>query len=91
MLINILGMSEEQMEKFLIIYASSFTRMMLETSKNFLIQLESVSDMARNLNLSINVIQEYIIDKQAVLDSLNNEFSLFKKHIEEEKSEFIRT
>ncbi len=57
-------------------------------SRNSYYGLESVSDLARNLDLSIYDIQGYIIDKQAELDKLNKELLLVKRQVEQKKSEF---
>jgi len=85
-----LGMTEEQIENFLEHLNVFFYRNDVGDIKNFLIQLESVSDMVRNLDLSIYDIEEYIIDKQAELYSLICRIVQIKKIIEDEKDEFVR-
>jgi transcriptional regulator with XRE-family HTH domain len=85
-----LGMTEEQIENFLEHLNVFFYRNDVGDIKNFLMQLESVSDMVRNLDLSIYDIEEYIIDKQAELYSLILDIVQIKKNIEEEKAEFVR-
>ena len=89
-LLDNLGTSEEQIENFLEHLNVFFYRNDIGDIKNFLMQLESVSDMVRNLDLSIYDIEEYIIDKQAELYSLICNVVQIKKYIEEEKAEFVR-
>lgn len=86
-----LEMSEEQIENFLEHLSVFFYKNDVGDVKIFLMQLESVSDMAKNLDLSIYDIREYVIDKRAELDTLNKELLLIKKQVEQEKSEFITT
>ena len=85
-----LGMTEEQIENFLEHLNVFFYRNDVGDIKNFLMQLESVSDMVRNLDLSIYDIEEYITDKQAELYSLICRIVQIKKIIEDEKDEFVR-
>jgi len=65
------GMSVEQIENFLEHLSVFLYKNDVIDVKEFLLRLESVSDLARNLDLSIYDIQGYIIDKQAELDELN--------------------
>jgi hypothetical protein len=90
-LLGNLGMSEEQIENFLEHLSVFFYKNDVGDIKNFLMQLESVSDMVKGLGLSIYDIQEHIIDKQAQLYSLIGDLSVIREQIEEERFEFART
>ncbi len=86
-----LGISEEQIENFLEHLSVFFYKNDVGDIENFLIEIESVSDMVRGLDLSIYDIQEYITDKRAELDSLIIDIIQIKLRIEQAKSEFIST
>ena len=86
-----LGMSEEQIENFLEHLSVFFYKNDVGDIENFLIEIESVSDMVRGLDLSIYDIQEYITDKRVELDSLIIDIIQIKLRIEQAKSEFIST
>lgn len=90
-LLDNLGMSEELIENFLENLSVFFYRNDIGDIKNFLMQLESVSDLVSNLDLSIYDIEEYIHDKQAELYSLMLDLVQIREQIEKEKSEFVRT
>ena len=59
-----LGMSEEQIEDFLEQLSVFFYMHDIIVIQNFLLQFESVSDVVKNLGVSIYDIQENIINKQ---------------------------
>lgn len=83
-----LGMSEEKIENFLEHLSVFLYKNDVADVKEFLLQLESVSDMAKNLDLSIYDIKGDIIDKQAELGKLNKELLLVKRQVEQKKFEF---
>ncbi len=86
-----LGMSEEQIENFMEHLSVFFYKNDVGDIENFLIEIESVSDLVKGLDLSIYDIQEYIIEKQAELDSLIIDIIQIKLRIEQAKSEFVST
>jgi len=59
-----LGMSEEQIEDFLEQLSVFFYMHDIIVIQNFLLQFESVSDVVKNLGVSIYDIQENITNKQ---------------------------
>ena len=59
-----LGMSEEQIDDFLEQLSVFFYMHDIIVIQNFLLQFESVSDVVKNLGVSIYDIQENITNKQ---------------------------
>ncbi|TVP39370.1 hypothetical protein [Candidatus Nitrosocosmicus arcticus] len=86
-----LEVSEEQIENFLEDLSVFFYKDDIRDTEKFLSQLESVSDMAESLDLSIYGIQAYVEEKKAELGTLDKELSAIKKQVEQKKSEFINT
>ena len=84
-----LGMSEEQIEDFLEQLSVFFYMHDIIVIQNFLLQFESVSDVVKNLGVSIYDIEEYITDKKGGLCSLNHDLDQIKKQIETERSKFV--
>ena len=81
-----LGMSEEQIEDFLEQLSVFFYMHDIIVIQNFLLQFESVSDLVKNLGVSIYDIEEYITDKKGGLCSLNHDLDQIKKQIEKKSS-----
>ena len=61
---------KSQIENFMEHLSVFFYKNDVGDIENFLIEIESVSDLVKGLDLSTYDIQEYIIDKRAKLDSL---------------------
>lgn len=85
-LLDNLGMFEEQIEDFLEQLSVFFYRNDIKDIQNFLLQFESVSDLVKNLGVSIYDIEEYITNKKGELCSLNHDLDQIKKQIETKRS-----
>ena len=86
-----LGLPEERIEKFLEHLAVFFYKNDDRNVEKFLLQLELVSEMEVNLDVSIYNIVEEIDNKKAELSELENKISILKKQVEQENSKFIST
>ena len=88
-LIHNLGMFEEQVEDFLEQLSVFFYRNDVRDVPSFLLQFEVVSDLVKNLDVSIYDIKENIMNSLAKLDSLNHEKDQIKQEIKKLRSHFV--
>ncbi len=86
-----LDLPEERIEKFLEHLAVFFYKNDDRNVEKFLLQLELVSEMEMNLDVSIYDIVEEVDNKKAELFELENKISILKKQVEQENSKFIST
>jgi len=86
-----LDLPEERIEKFLEHLCVFFYKDDDRNVEKFLLQLESVYEMAVNLDVSIYDIAEEVDKKKAELFELDCKLSILKQQVEQKKSELIST
>ncbi|MBA2268624.1 MAG: hypothetical protein H0W19_09855 [Nitrosopumilus sp.] len=82
-----LGLSEERIEKFLEYLSVFFYKNDDKNVENFLLQLESVYEIANNLDLSIYNIPEEIEKLNGDIRDLKNEKFILEQQVEQKRLE----
>lgn len=86
-----LDLPKERIERFLEHLCVFFYKNDDRNVEKFLSQLESVYEMAVNLDVSIYDIPEEVDKKEAEVIELDNKINILKQQVEQKRFEFNRT